>query len=164
MPRGSDDQGKQQESFNHLPHCVHSFPSGCYIEKVHMGLVCTCLLFHLSTHFTNLNLSNCNLMEGAILDDICFLYSLKILDLSINNFLSIPTSLNELTNLRDLRLGQYQNLIEIMGLPPSVQDINTNDCTSFLLGLELSISSSPMFYKKMAISKIEFDEDLMVYS
>ena len=103
-------------------------------------------------------------MEGAILDDICFLYSLKILDLSINNFLSVVTSFNELTNLRDLRLGQYQNLIEIMGLPPSVQDINTNDCTSFLLGLELSISSSPMFYKKMAISKIEFDEDLMVYS
>ena len=43
--------------------------------------------------FTNLNLSNCNLMEGEIPDDICFLYSQKKLDLRGNNFLSIPMSI-----------------------------------------------------------------------
>ena len=83
--------------------------------------------------FTNLNLSSCNLTEGAIPDDICFLYSLKKLDLSGNNFLSIPTSLSELTNLRDLRLGKCQNLTEIPELPPSVRDIDAHDCTSLLL-------------------------------
>ena len=31
-----------------------------------------------------------------------------------------------------------------------------------VLGLGLSISSSPMVYKKMATSKMKFDEDLMV--
>ena len=83
--------------------------------------------------FTNLNLSNCNLMEGTIPADIGFLYSLRKLDLSRNNFVSIPTSLCELTNLRDLGLGQCQNLTEIPELPPSVRHIDAHDCTSLLL-------------------------------
>ena len=34
-------------------------------------------------------------------------------------------------------------------------------CTSCLLGLRLSISSSQEFHKKMTISKLKFDEDLI---
>ena len=83
--------------------------------------------------FTNLNLRSFNLMEGAIPDDISFLYSLKKLDLSRNNFLCIPNSLSELTNLRDLRLGQCHDLTDIPELPPSVRDIDAHDCTSLLL-------------------------------
>ncbi|KAJ9675864.1 hypothetical protein PVL29_024697 [Vitis rotundifolia] len=86
--------------------------------------------------FTNLSLSDCKLMEGAIPDGVCSLISLKKLDLSRNNFLSIPAGISELTNLKDLRLGQCQNLIEIPELPPCVQDIDPYNCTS------LSASSS----------------------
>ncbi|XP_034675343.1 disease resistance protein RPS4-like [Vitis riparia] len=75
-------------------------------------------------------------MEGAIPDGICSLISLKKLDLSRNNFLSIPAGISELTNLKDLRLGQSQNLIEIPELPSCVQDIDPYNCTS------LSASSS----------------------
>ena len=32
----------------------------------------------------------------------------------------------------------------------------------FLLGLELALSSSPEFHKKMSTSKFKFDEDLKV--
>ena len=39
---------------------------------------------------------------------------------------------------------------------------NNKSILYFLLGSRLSISSSPIFYKKMACSKIKFDEDLMV--
>ena len=39
---------------------------------------------------------------------------------------------------------------------------NNKSILYFLLGSGLSISSSPIFYKKLASSKIKFDEDLMV--
>ena len=55
------------------------------------------------------------------------------LDLSRNNFISIHTSLSELPNVRDLRLGQCQNLTEIPELLPSVRHIDAHDCTSLLL-------------------------------
>ncbi|RVW18689.1 Disease resistance-like protein DSC1 [Vitis vinifera] len=62
---------------------------------------------------TSLDLSDCKLIEGAILNSICSLISLKKLDLSRNDFLSIPAGISELTSLKDLRLGQYQSLTEI---------------------------------------------------
>ena len=84
--------------------------------------------------FTNLDLSDCKLIEGAIPKKIFSLISLKKLDLSRNNFLSIPAGIIELTNLKDLRLGQCQSLIEILELPPSVRDIDAHNFTALLPG------------------------------
>ena len=84
--------------------------------------------------FTNLDLSDLKLIEWAIPNDICTLISLKKLDLSRNNFLSIPAGISELTNLKDLRLGQCQSLTGIPELPPSVRDIDAHNCTSLLPG------------------------------
>ncbi|XP_034674393.1 disease resistance protein RUN1-like [Vitis riparia] len=56
------------------------------------------------------------------------------LDLSRNDFLSIPAGISELTSLKDLRLGQYQSLTEIPKLPPSVRDIHPHNCTALLPG------------------------------
>eukprot|EP00261_Vitis_vinifera_P030658 XP_019071901.1 PREDICTED: TMV resistance protein N-like [Vitis vinifera] len=84
--------------------------------------------------FTNLDLSDCKLIEGAILNSICSLISLKKLDLSRNDFLSIPAGISELTSLKDLRLGQYQSLTEIPKLRPSVRDIHPHNCTALLPG------------------------------
>ena len=91
---------------------------------------------------TNLNQSSCNP--------------------SRNNFLSIPTSVSALTNLRNLWLGQCQNLTEIPELPPSVPDINSRDCTS----LSLSSSSISMlqwlqflFYYCLKPVEEQFNDD-----
>ncbi|XP_034674890.1 disease resistance protein RPV1-like [Vitis riparia] len=84
--------------------------------------------------FTNLDLSDCKQIEGAIPNSICSLISLKKLDLSRNDFLSIPAGISELTSLKDLRLGQYQSLTEIPKLPPSVRDIHPHNCTALLPG------------------------------
>ncbi|XP_034674413.1 disease resistance protein RPV1-like [Vitis riparia] len=78
--------------------------------------------FPIFRSFTNLDLSDCKLIEGAIPNDICSLISLKKLALSKNNFLSIPAGISELTNLKDLLIGQCQSLIEIPELPPSIRD------------------------------------------
>ncbi|KAJ9675788.1 hypothetical protein PVL29_024635 [Vitis rotundifolia] len=60
--------------------------------------------------FTNLDLSGCKLIEGAIPKDIFSLISLKKLDLTRNNFLSIPAGISELTNLKDLHVSTLQGL------------------------------------------------------
>ncbi|RVW60037.1 TMV resistance protein N [Vitis vinifera] len=83
---------------------------------------------------SNLDISDCKLIEGAIPNGICSLISLKKLDLSRNNFLSIPAGISELTNLKDLRLGQCQSLTGIPELPPSVRDIDAHNCTALLPG------------------------------
>ncbi|RVW41423.1 TMV resistance protein N [Vitis vinifera] len=80
--------------------------------------------------FTNLDLSDLKLIEGAIPNDICSLISLKKLDLSRNNFLSIPAGISQLTNLKDLRLGHCQSLIIIPELPPSIRDVDAHNCTA----------------------------------
>ncbi|KAJ9675805.1 hypothetical protein PVL29_024648 [Vitis rotundifolia] len=99
---------------------------------------------------------------GLRLPSFPSLSSLTNLNLSRNNFLSIPTSVSELTNLRDLRLGQCQNLIVIPELPPSVPDINAHDCTS----LSLSSSSISMlqwlqflFYYWLKPVEDQFNDD-----
>ena len=79
--------------------------------------------------FTNLDLSDLKLIEAAIPNDISTLISLKKLDLSRNNFLSIPAGISELTNLKDLRLGHCQSLIIIPELPPSIRDVDAHNCT-----------------------------------
>ena len=90
--------------------------------------------FPIVRSFTNLDLSDCKLIEGAIPNDICSLISLKKLALSKNNFLSIPAGIGELTNLKDLLIGQCQSLIEIPELPPSIRDIDAHNCTALLPG------------------------------
>ncbi|RVX01142.1 TMV resistance protein N [Vitis vinifera] len=74
-------------------------------------------------------LSDLKLIEAAIPNDISTLISLKKLDLSRNNFLSIPAGISELTNLKDLRLGHCQSLIIIPELPPSIRDVDAHNCT-----------------------------------
>ncbi|XP_022734259.1 TMV resistance protein N-like isoform X1 [Durio zibethinus] len=59
---------------------------------------------------TNLNLSDCNLGEGAIPSDIGCLSSLKVLDLSGNHFVYLPATLNRLSKLHLLRLSDCREL------------------------------------------------------
>ncbi|XP_059590540.1 disease resistance protein RPV1 [Vitis vinifera] len=98
--------------------------------------------------FTNLDLSDCKLIEGAIPNSICSLISLKKLDLSRNDFLSTPAGISELTSLKDLRLGQYQSLTEIPKLPPSVRDIHPHNCTALLPGPS-SLRTNPVVIRGM---------------
>ena len=51
-------------------------------------------------------------------------------------------------------------ILQIMESPP-IKSFKLSNYSWNLLGLELSISSSPVFYKKMATLKMKFDEVLM---
>ncbi|GMI79716.1 hypothetical protein like AT5G36930 [Hibiscus trionum] len=79
-----------------------------------------------------LRLRNCNLCEGDIPSDISCLSSLTYLDLSGNNFISIPASLARLPKLALLDL---RNCKELKYLPEitSIGSVYANGCTSLEL-------------------------------
>ncbi|OMO65732.1 hypothetical protein CCACVL1_21411 [Corchorus capsularis] len=83
---------------------------------------------------TQLNISYCNLYEGAIPSDICSLSSLKRLDLRGNNFFSLPANLDRLSNLDYLGLTDCMELKSLPELLTSTLVPISNDC-SFPVGL-----------------------------
>ncbi|KAJ6861083.1 hypothetical protein NC651_037227 [Populus alba x Populus x berolinensis] len=68
-----------------------------------------------------LGLSACNLREGALPEDIGCLSSLRSLDLSQNNFVSLPKSINQLFELEMLVLEDCTMLESLPHVPSKVQ-------------------------------------------
>ncbi|KAL5843250.1 hypothetical protein ACOSQ4_009208 [Xanthoceras sorbifolium] len=77
-----------------------------------------------------LDLSDCNLLEGALPDNLSSLLSLEELNLSNNNFVSLPESINQLSKLESLCLEKCQMLKSIPELPPKTMLVRAADCTS----------------------------------
>jgi Leucine-rich repeat (LRR) protein len=75
-----------------------------------------------------LDLCACNLREGALPEDIGCLSSLKSLDLSRNNFVSLPRSINQLSGLEMLALEDCTMLESLPEVPSKVQTLNLNGC------------------------------------
>ncbi|KAG8502594.1 hypothetical protein CXB51_000039 [Gossypium anomalum] len=78
------------------------------------------ILSGLST-LKKLNLSDCNLHEGAIPNDICNLSSLEILVLSDNNFITLPVTLSRLSKLSSLELTDCKRLKSLPELPLGIK-------------------------------------------
>jgi len=77
-----------------------------------------------------LDLCACNLREGGLPEDIGCLSSLKSLDLSRNNFVSLPRSINQLSGLEMLALEDCRMLESLPEVPSKVQTVNLNGCIS----------------------------------
>ena len=78
----------------------------------------------------SLYLSDCNLVEGAIDNKLCHLDSLEVLDLSRNNFVSIPADISGLPNLTDILVRECKRLEKLPKLPPSIKLLDACGCTS----------------------------------
>ncbi|KAK8501746.1 hypothetical protein V6N12_002482 [Hibiscus sabdariffa] len=70
------------------------------------------------------------ILEGDIPKDISCLSSLEILDLSGNNFISIPDSLTQLSKLQQLGLMNCRGLKSLPELPTSIETVRIDDCAS----------------------------------
>ncbi|XP_040370751.1 uncharacterized protein LOC112188838 isoform X2 [Rosa chinensis] len=78
---------------------------------------------------TALNLGGCNLAQGVIPDDIGDLFSLQSLDLSENNFSTIPESISQLSELTEISLFKCSKLRWLpKDLPSSLTNVNIRDC------------------------------------
>jgi len=77
-----------------------------------------------------LGLRACNLREGALSEDIGCLSSLRSLDLSQNNFVNLPKSINQLFELEMLVLEDCTMLESLPEVPSKVQTVYLNGCIS----------------------------------
>ncbi|KAF9670521.1 hypothetical protein SADUNF_Sadunf13G0077700 [Salix dunnii] len=75
-----------------------------------------------------LDLRACNLGEGAVPEDIGFLSSLRSLNLSRNNFVSLPRSINQLSRLEKLALKDCVMLESLPEVPLKVQKVKLDGC------------------------------------
>ena len=102
------------------------FPAPCpEQESINLPLP---MLFGLSS-LVSLDLSDCNLSDGALPDDLSCFSSLEVLKLNKNNFTSLPDSISQLSKLTCLHLGNCTRLQSLPNLPLSVS-INVRGCTS----------------------------------
>ncbi|XP_052298618.1 disease resistance protein RUN1-like isoform X6 [Citrus sinensis] len=106
-----------------------------------------CLSFPRFTGLSSLqtlDLSDCNLLEGAIPFDIGSLFSLEAIDLSGNNFVSLPSSINQLLKLKIFCLERCRNLKSLPELPPEIVFVGAEDCTSLeTISPSAKLSRSP---------------------
>uniref|UniRef100_A0A2K1Y3J3 C-JID domain-containing protein n=1 Tax=Populus trichocarpa TaxID=3694 RepID=A0A2K1Y3J3_POPTR len=72
-----------------------------------------------------LDLRACNLGEGAVPEDIGCLSSLRSLNLSRNNFISLPKSINQLSRLEKLALKNCMMLESLPKVPLKVQKLSS---------------------------------------
>ncbi|XVF78231.1 hypothetical protein PTKIN_Ptkin14bG0113700 [Pterospermum kingtungense] len=94
---------------------------------------------------TKLNLSYCNLREEAIPSDIYRLSSLENVNLSGNNFISVPTTLSQLPKVQSLDLS---DCIQLKSLPEAltkIRGLRINGCPSLEL-FELPSTLSKSIY------------------
>ncbi|KAJ4717259.1 putative Disease resistance protein [Melia azedarach] len=93
------------------------------------GLVLPSFLTGLSS-LTELDLSDCNLVEGAIPTDMCNLVSLKELNLSRNNFVSLPETISCLPKLKQLMLEDCKSLQSLTKFPSNAMRVRADGCAS----------------------------------
>lgn len=130
---------------NYLEHLEQFFADGTSIRKVPSSVLlmkkltilcfrrCRGLQLPISLSglcsLIKLDLSFCDLAEGAIPDDIGSLSLLEHLNLSGNHFTSIPETISQLSQLRELLLFGCCMLQSLPNnLPPSLEHIDVSDC------------------------------------
>ncbi|XP_059638926.1 TMV resistance protein N-like [Cornus florida] len=81
---------------------------------------------------TKLDLSDCNLSEGGIPSDLGSLSSLIELNLSRNNFVSLPASISQLSRLLRLHVEGCKRLKALPEFPSSLSKLFAKDCQSLI--------------------------------
>jgi Leucine-rich repeat (LRR) protein len=76
----------------------------------------------------SLNLTDHNLWDGALPDDLSCLSSLQYLDLSRNNFTHLPDSISQLSQLKSLTLNDCSRLQSLPVLPLSIGFLTIKRC------------------------------------
>jgi Leucine-rich repeat (LRR) protein len=95
------------------------FFTRCLIPSPDIGLVLPTSFLGLC-YLTTLDLSYCDLPDGAIPDDLSSLSSLKFLDLSGNKFEHIPESISQLSKLIIIFLKECSRLRSLPKFPSDV--------------------------------------------
>ncbi|KAM5551747.1 hypothetical protein ABKV19_026544 [Rosa sericea] len=113
-------------------------PSGL-VPRVNTEPMSFCLPISGLCNLTYLNLSNCNLGEGAFANEFGYFPSLMTLNLSGNNFVRLPSGIGLLSKLENLNLENCKTLQELSDLPSNnILDLRADGCTSLKYFFEAS--------------------------
>ncbi|PRQ55206.1 putative toll-like receptor, P-loop containing nucleoside triphosphate hydrolase [Rosa chinensis] len=105
-------------------------PSGL-VQKVNAGPSSFRLPISGLCNLTYLNLSNCNLGEGAFPKEFGYFPSLVTLNLSGNHFVRVPSGIRLLSKLENFNLENCKRLQELSDLPSNSRlDLRADGCTS----------------------------------
>ncbi|KAI3410666.1 HSF_DOMAIN domain-containing protein [Psidium guajava] len=85
-----------------------------------------------------LNMQRCSLSELSFLKYLHCMYTLTILNLSENKFVSLPTCISQFTKLQQLSLTHCKQLREILALPPNLTYLLAQGCESLETCADLS--------------------------
>ncbi|KAJ7975441.1 Disease resistance protein (TIR-NBS-LRR class) [Quillaja saponaria] len=94
----------------------------------------------------SLDLSGCNLLDEDLLIILGFFSKLTSLDLSRNNFVTLPECINRLFNLQELYIANCNQLQEISGIPLNIEYVDASSCT------KLSLESSGLLLSQVYIN------------
>ncbi|XP_040998843.1 TMV resistance protein N-like isoform X2 [Juglans microcarpa x Juglans regia] len=122
-------------------------------------------LFSGLTPLVALDLSDCNLLDGALPDDLSGLSSLESLNLSGNNFTHVPDSISQLPKLKFLYLDNCSRLQLLPNLPSSAQFVMARECTSlqnYSNQVVVSSSSGGEFTVINCLSLAAREEDILI--
>ncbi|XP_024165351.2 uncharacterized protein LOC112172298 isoform X2 [Rosa chinensis] len=103
-----------------------------------------------------LSLGQCDLAEGAIPDDIGCLSSLKVLRLDENNFVSLPESISQLPNLREIHIPNCSKLQSLPKRLPKDVNVEASGCplqTNYPNQLNIWLSEEGIRYINCGNSK-----------
>nr|XP_028965064.1 TMV resistance protein N-like [Malus domestica] len=124
---GSDAKAREGWGLLRLLGLGKSRPDPPCLDLVLSSLNSLCSL----TELTELSLKDCKLREGDIPDDIGCLSFLERLDLSGNNFVSLPESIRCLSKLSYLDLERCKSLQKLPPLPSNSKlHVDVDNCTS----------------------------------
>ncbi|PRQ21566.1 putative P-loop containing nucleoside triphosphate hydrolase, leucine-rich repeat domain, L [Rosa chinensis] len=84
------------------------------------------------TSLVELDLRDCNLVDGTIPNDLSSLISLRELGLGGNSFVRLPESISQLSKLEKLELSNCKQLQLVPKLPSSARLVLAEDCTSLI--------------------------------
>ena len=106
-----------------LVRAVDAFFKGCFPIQEVSNLLLPRLRFNVSLY-----LSDRNLWDGGLPDDLSCLSSLQTLDLSKNNFTRLPDSISQLSKLKSLVMNDCSRLQSLPDLPLSVEFVSARGC------------------------------------
>ncbi|CAI0628798.1 unnamed protein product [Linum tenue] len=112
----------------------------------------------LHSMITTLNLGDCGLKEGDFPTNVgCLLPSLELLDLSSNNFVTLPI-IGQLSRLYSLRLDNCMMLRCLPKLPSRIEFLYVNGCVSLGQMPDMKFSGGHFYFEGLDCSKL-YDEN-----
>lgn len=128
----------------------------CEMRDLEMGEA-ACLDSSIVSLEQELSFSKCNLSDDSVALCLSFFPNMIRLDLSFNNFTTLPASIKDCYLLRELLVDDCKHLQHIGGMPPNLEKFSAQNCSS------LTWLSSSTLLNQVSLSFSDYLFVLLIY-